>query len=55
MDGCAVTDRGYDRSCDQGANAGDLPESLAGWIGGSNWVNLRVHNNDLMLEILLLS
>jgi hypothetical protein len=32
-EGCAVTDRGHDRSCDQRANAGDLPDPLAGWIG----------------------
>jgi hypothetical protein len=30
MEGCAVTDRGDDRSCDQRANARDLPEPLAG-------------------------
>jgi hypothetical protein len=33
MEGCAVTDRGYVRCCDQRANAGDLSEPLTGWIG----------------------
>jgi hypothetical protein len=51
MEGCAVTDSGYDRNCNQRANAGDLPEPLAGWIGRSSLFNLRVHSNDLLSEI----
>src|SRR5277367_1270656 len=55
MEGRSVADRSDDRSRNQGAYAGDLPESLAGWIGRGDLLNLFVHRDDLLVQVLPLA
>ncbi len=55
MKGRSVADCGDDRGRNQGAYAGDLPESLAGWIGRGDLFNLFVHRDDLLLQVLPLA
>ena len=54
MRGCAVADRSDDRGGHWRADAGDLSEPLAGWIGRDDLFDLFVHRNDL-LQILPLA
>ena len=51
MKGRSVADSGDDRRRNQGAYAGDLSESLAGWIARGDLFNLFVHRDDLLLQV----
>src|SRR5258707_11356960 len=54
-EGCAVTDGGHDRGCNQRSDARDLPQSLTRSIARSDPFHFVVHLHDLKLQILPLA
>jgi len=54
-EGCAVTDGGNDRGCNQRSDARDLPQSPTRRIARSDPLHLVVHLDDLKLQVLLLA
>src|SRR5258705_7738906 len=54
-EGCAVTDGGHDRGCNQRSDARDLPQSPTRSIARSDPFHFVVHLHDLKLQVLPLA
>ena len=54
-EGCAVTDGGHDRGCNQRSDARDLPQSPTRSIARSDPFHFVVHLDDLKLQVLPLA